>query len=351
VLLSELFRYVCFSLTLLVVFHVPQRFASATSLIKLWFDPFPSEALTFITTPIHTITQFRLDIFKTAISSWLLTDPRTRVIVIADTRFNLTSLTSCLHVYFAKNRILILCPFDVDSDGVPFARSFLTTGATFTRTRYCCFIRMDVVVDPFWYDRMLVLLDHFGNKDIILAGQHLRLALSRPTLPSATFYSEFAKSVEPRPCADQLGSDYFVWPAGDPPFALAGIPDFKLGAFLDRWIMAAAGDKTRAVTVKRNVPVYRLDSGECIGERARAYHNAHVVEARKHALAEHRKMMFSFDGVAMEGLVPMPIGTSIYAPLFGAPIECGSPDDTPIVHLTVSGSRPAKNKSGTSNRV
>jgi hypothetical protein len=303
-------------LALLFVFLVPFLFNPESSSIDcITHDASPLDGITFISTPIHQPCPEVLALYKTAITSWLMADPRSRVLLFADDqRFNWSGVLAF------SERVTFVSAFRADLDGIPFARHFFTAGAHLARTLYCCFIRMDVVVDTFWYERVMSVASVCHRRDFFVTGDSVTAELIQNTFQfseHADFYKALRETVRVAKCAADRRGDWFVWPTHPQPFSLAQMPEFVLGGrFLADYIIQVADDHTQAVTMGIKAAVYRIVTLDpyLIGETSRTYQNARIVAGLSDEFSEKTKLPVAFDGKGLVGELSFKLPRSPYVP-------------------------------------
>jgi hypothetical protein len=327
-------RYYCIIVAMLFVFLVPVLFASDSSSLDEWDSRNPeTEALTFISCPNHLLSNLVINAYKSSIMSWLMVHPDTRVVLFVNPTFeNETRLISFFQERFDRHRTVWTCDVKRDVEGVPFVNDLLVRGSQLARTRFLCFMPMDTVVDEYWYEIVMKLLQRHAAPFGYVTGQSLFVHVNASWLSGSTIcpealFSDLKRVIGKSHCSDQIGNDYFVWRNDPPVVALSIVPEFRIGGFFyDQYMNSRGNAHSRAVSMGMQVPVYRIENirGMEITDKGRIYHNARLIHERN--LYTMAQTGFPTADNAVERL------KLAHRPLIQAP-HCRGTDPLPIVHL------------------
>jgi hypothetical protein len=258
------FRYFAY-VAVVVSVVIPRMFPNTvTDLDALELNQSRADALTFVTYLPPAPSGDALRRYRIAMTSWLITDPRSRLVAIA--RNGTThKLAAALQAQFRASRVLFADAIKRDWTGNGPVSEWVAKSFPLIRTRIACFISPEVVVDQFWADTVLSIARNETGRPVHVTGQRLDVNLSMHRLKGFDFGGNFSASLTALlksgkvSCLEQVGSEYFVWRMDRPPFRPSEIPAFKFGGyFWDQWMNGFAASTCPAFTLKLHAPIYSL---------------------------------------------------------------------------------------------
>jgi hypothetical protein len=202
---------------------------------------------------------------RLAISSWLLSDPLSVVIIALSPTGSTPDLVTYLQSTYSVRRVLVSRDITVDKTGVPFVASLISSTFKLARSGGFCFINPNVIVDPIWYKEAVRSLAESQTTYPHLVGQRLDLSIPSANIEAHTivadsFFKDLSRLFPANvTCIDQAGSEYFAWWIDNPAMAVSDIPMFKLGGVgWDLWLNTRAQRQNRVLTFRRQLPVYYI---------------------------------------------------------------------------------------------
>jgi hypothetical protein len=226
------------------------------------FNSTASSSMAFATY-VSDPANLHLQAHKIAISSWLLCDPASILILLLNANTSDTTLADYLQGEFGKKRVFVYKNVTNQKEGAPSVHSLLVTALKYTRSGYFCFINPNIVVDPVWYAEAVATIERNRGKSPHLIGQRLEVPiapekLAKHKIVAESFFSDLRELFQVNvSCVEQPGNDYFIWVLDAPALPVSTIPDFQIGGGgWDQWMNTCAERERRVVTLRRRVPVY-----------------------------------------------------------------------------------------------
>jgi hypothetical protein len=271
---------------------------------KFNLDPSSQNAMTFITCPAPVFTEEDYRRYRLAMTSWLLTDPKSRLVIF--TGPNMTRqdvLVANLKREFGQTRVISCDQLKRDTWGGTWVQEWFVKGLQLARTKISCFINPDIVVDRFWFGYVKAALSPDETRPAHITGLRLNVKVTRDQLLNfainhRTFYTDITTLFKAGnvSCVTQFGSSYFLWRTDQRPFPPSEIPWFKpTGFFWDQWLNGHAQSRARTETVGLDAPVYYLESSHReldLSHSGSIYHNAKIAFERG-GLLKHDQILSS----------------------------------------------------------
>lgn len=227
------------------------------------------EEITFITVPRPFLKKNAYKRNKLAISSWLSSSNRSRVILFVNrSEFDPSGeFPNEIEKRYGAERIQYLGPIRSNHNGVPYIDDWFRKGIDFSQSKYVCFINGDILLSSKWLDRVKHVFSAMNEKPVVMIGQRIDFTLTddeydRIDFSSHHLLSDIDEMVNRSKHSDHspYGVDTFTFRVDKPPFDVEMIPPFIMGRYnWDNWLVGWLNTIADTVTFNTNPPIYHVD--------------------------------------------------------------------------------------------
>lgn len=315
--------------------------------------------ITFITYPIILDKMSSVRKYNITFSSMLSISKFTNLIIFeANSKIEYhEKLFNLLIDKFGERRVTFISnDLQFDKDSELLLSSFSSKAISQVRTKFVCYINANVVVDPFWYDRITKLFNLFfeiePNSHIYLTGRRIQIPLSNneikefnmlPSLTKKNFFKSLRKLINSKKdvaeCIKQCESDYFLTTVDPAPFDLRYLPEFKLsGGIFSMYLNYMGENKGNFYTLNENVPVYYLGSLPDINDKdyiTDSQYNYDIVHNNSYHISKNFEMSNTYNGRTFtHKWEEKEVNESSFSTLLNLKINCSDKSDMPNITLT-----------------
>lgn len=236
------------------------------------------DEITYISVPRPLSKDKQKRSMKIAISSWLASSPKSRVLLFINrTEFDKTDkFPQELENIFGPNRVIYAGGIRTDLKGVPYINEWFIQGILHSPSKYICFINSDIIVSAKWLKRVkqIFAIDKLEDKPLVLIGQRIDFDLKEQAFNTISFINTFDENNESTLLhqIDKIvfssshndhspyGIDSFTFRKDKLPFDPYLIPPFIMGRYnWDNWIVGWLNKICDTVTFNLDPPIYHVN--------------------------------------------------------------------------------------------
>ena len=314
--------------------------------------------ITFVTYPIILENMNDVRKYNITFSSMLSLSNFTKLIIFEEkvqSNYH-DKLYKILSKNFGEKRFSFMTNDDqLDQNSQMLLSDFSARAISQIRTKFACYINPNVVVDPFWYDRLTALFKHFfetdSNAHISVTGKRIQIPLSKKeikeftSLPSITrknFFKSLRKLIKSKKseakCIKQCESDYLLVTVDPSPFDLRYLPELRLnGGFFSMYLNYMAETKENSFNANEQVPVYYLGSLPDINDKKYiedSQYNYNIIYNNSYRISNNFELPNSYNGKSFNfKWSEVELNESYLSP-FLSKIKCSDIKDIANVTLT-----------------
>lgn len=285
--LKKMFRYVTYELWIFYFFTL--GFAITFNVLKYFYKSRPSpcnclecdnihnktyndfDDMTYISVPRNIKNNKDYLKIKLAISSWLSSSPKSKVILFVNRSKFHSSLPYELDQLYGKGRVFYANELRSDIKGVPYLDQWFEKGINLCETKYVTFINTDILLSSKWFhvvQNIFKIFEKFlTDQKPFIIGQRIDFDLVLQNVQTIHYGQNILlKEIDEMILNSShslhsiYGMDTFSFRADDPPFPVSKFPPYLIGRYnWDNWFVGWLNRIADTISLLDTVPVYHIN--------------------------------------------------------------------------------------------